>query len=240
MAASIAPVATYDPSNFPPFAVTADLVILTVRPPRFEVLLVKRATQPFRTAWALPGGFVAPEQSLLEAAKAKLVDKTGVAVDETHLEQIASFGRPDRDPRMRVVSVAWLALLANPPEPIAGTDTDEAAWVNVGDTEMGALAFDHAAILTAGIERARNRIEYTTLAAQFCGQEFTIGELRAVYETLWDTELDPANFHRKVLASDGFVSETGATSSGGRGRPARLYRRGSATTLDPPLHRPSL
>lgn len=232
--------AIYDPSDFPPFAVTADLVMLTVRPPRFEVLLVKRASEPFAGAWALPGGFVAPEQSLLAAARTKLVDKTGVAVDETHLEQIASFGQPERDPRMRVVSVAWLALLADPPEPIAGTDTDEAAWVDVADIDRQSLAFDHATILDAGIERARNRIEYTTLAAQFCGNEFTIGELRSVYETLWDTELDPANFHRKVLATDDFVTETGATSSGGRGRPARLYRRGSATNLDPPLHRPSV
>lgn len=230
--------ATYDPSDFPPFAVTTDLVMLTVRPPRFEVLLVRRAADPFAGAWALPGGFVAPDHSLLDAARAKLVDKTGVAVDETHLEQIASFGQPNRDPRMRVVSVAWLALLADPPEPIAGTDTDEAAWVDLGDIDTDALAFDHATILNAGIERARNRIEYTTLAAQFCGDEFTIGELRSVYETLWDTELDPANFHRKVVASEGFVAETGATSSGGRGRPARLYRRGPAATLDPPLHRP--
>lgn len=228
----------YDPSAFPPFAVTADLVILTVRPPSLEVLLVRRANEPFAGSWALPGGFVAPNQSLGDAARGKLVDKTGVAVDEAHLEQLASFGAPDRDPRMRVVSVAWLALLSDPPEPIAGTDTDEAAWTDVASIERGSLAFDHAAILEAGIERARNRIEYTTLAAQFCGDPFTIADLRAVYETLWATELDAANFHRKVLATEDFVVDTGETSSGGRGRPARLYRRGPATTLEPPLHRP--
>lgn len=227
----------YDPGDYPPFAVTADLVILTVRPPALEALLVRRATPPYAGAWALPGGFVEPDQSLIDAAQAKLVDKTGVAVAEAHLEQLATFGTPDRDPRMRVVSVAWLALIAEPPEPIAGIDTDEAAWVDVSTIDVGALAFDHREILDAGIERARNRIEYTTLAAHFCGDEFTIGELRAVYETLWSVSLDPANFHRKVLASPGFVDDTGSLSSGGRGRPARLYRRGSAERLDPPLHR---
>lgn len=227
----------YDPTSFPPFAVTADLVILTMRPPHVQVLLVKRGAEPFAGQWALPGGFVGPDQALGDAARSKLTDKTGVTVTEAHLEQLASFGDPDRDPRMRVVSVAWLALLADPPEPVAGTDADDATWMPLDEIDRSSLAFDHAAILHAGLERAQNRIEYTTLAAQFCGDEFTIGELRAVYETLWGTELDPANFHRKVLATDGFVEPTGNSVSVGRGRPARSYRRGSAERLDPPLHR---
>ncbi len=227
---------TYDPSAFPPFAVTADLVILTVQPPTVRALLVRRAADPFAGSWALPGGFVGPDQSLADAAHETLARKTGVSVDATHLEQLASFGRPDRDPRMRIVSVAWLALLAEPVEPVAGDDTDEAQWVDVAALDSD-LAFDHAEILAAGIERARNRIEYTTLATRFCGDEFTMAELRAVYETLWSTELDPANFHRKVLAIDGFVEPTGESTSGGRGRPARLYRRGDAVDLDPPVRR---
>jgi len=128
-------------------------------------------------------------------------------------------------------------MLADPPEPVAGTDADDAAWMPLEEVDLDQLAFDHGEILQAGLERARNRIEYTTLAAQFCGDEFTIGELRAVYESLWGVELDPANFHRKVLASDGFVEATGNSISLGRGRPARTYRRGSADHLDPPLHR---
>jgi len=227
----------YDPTSFPPFAVTADLVILTVRPPQLEVLLVRRSTAPFAGDWALPGGFVGPDQDIDDAARTKLADKTGVTINKAHLEQLASFGAPDRDPRMRIVSVAWLALLANPPEPTTGTEAEEAAWIPVNEIDHSALAFDHATILNAGIERAGNRIEYTTLATQFCGAEFTIGELRSVYETLWGTKLDPANFHRKVLASDGFVTETGKSCSTGRGRPARTYKRGPAERLNPPLHR---
>lgn len=225
----------YNPNEYPPFAVTSDLVILTVRPPAVEVLLVQRGTKPFADSWALPGGFVGPTQDLIEAAQSKLVEKTGVEIDHTHLEQLASFGAPGRDPRMRVVSVAWLALLADPPSPIAGPDAQDAAWVSLSELNSATLAFDHAEILNAGIERARNRIEYTTLAAQFCGEEFTLGELRAVYETLWGCELDPANFSRKVLATDGFVTATGLSVSAGRGRPARTYRRGPAQRLDPPL-----
>lgn len=226
---------TYDPSAFPPFAVTADVVILTVRPPQVQVLLVERDADPYGGKWALPGGFVQPGQSLLDAAQFKLQDKTGLALESTHLEQLASFGAPDRDPRMRVVSVAWLALVADPTEPVAGTESRDAAWVDVAS--HAGLAFDHDQILAAGMERARNRIEYTTLATTFCSDEFTMGELRAVYETLWGQQLDPANFNRKVLASSGFVEATGDVVAQPKGRPAKTYRRGPAETLSPPLHR---
>jgi 8-oxo-dGTP diphosphatase len=228
----------YDPAAFPPFAVTVDLVILTIRPPKLQVLLLQRAEEPFAKWWALPGGFVGPAEDLIEAAQATLQQKTGVAVEVTHLEQLASFGRPDRDPRMRVVSVAWLALLANPPEPVAGTDALDTAWVDVDDLDPKTLAFDHRNILEAGVERARNRIEYTTLATQFLSDEFTIAELRSVYETLWGSPLDPANFHRKVHASEGFVVPTGRSVSHGQGRPAKTFSAGPAKFLEPPLHRP--
>ncbi len=227
----------YDPASFPPFAVTTDLVILTVRPPQVQVLLVRREQQPFAGAWALPGGFVGPDQSLIEAAQFKLEDKTGLSLDSAHLEQLASFGEPARDPRMRVISVAWLAMVAHPDEPVAGSDAADAAWVDIATLADDELAFDHDAILGAGIERARNRIEYTTLAVTFCGDEFTMGELRAVYETLWGHALDPANFNRKVLASGGFVEPTGNVASQTKGRPAKTYRRGPAETLVPALQR---
>lgn len=227
----------YDPSEFPPFAVTADLVILTVRPPRVQVLLVQREQPPFAGQWALPGGFVGPDQSLVEAAQFKLADKTGIAVDGAHLEQLASFGDPARDPRMRIISVAWLALVAHPDEPVAGTESTDAAWKDVADLDGSDLAFDHADIIAAGLERARNRIEYTTLAPIFCADEFTMGELRAVYETLWGHALDPANFNRKVLASKDFVEPTGEVIAQAKGRPAKTYRRGRADRLTPPLQR---
>lgn len=235
----------YDPHDFPPFAVTVDLVVLTVRPPATEILLVRRGEEPERGSWSLPGGFVGPDQDLLAAAEGKLTNKTGITIDRAHLEQLETFGAPDRDPRMRVVSVTHLAMVSEPDAPA----TDEAAWHNVtalGGTAFGgtafegtALAFDHAEIVAAGLERARAKLEYTTLATSFCGAEFTIGELRSVYEAVWGVGLDPANFHRKVMATDGFVQPTGRTESVGRGRPARTYVAGGATELYPPIARTS-
>lgn len=227
----------YDPTAFPPFAVTSDLVILTVRPPQVQVLLVQREQRPFAGQWALPGGFVGADQSLVEAAQFKLADKTGIAVTGAHLEQLATFGDPQRDPRMRVISVAWLAMVAHPDDPVAGTQSSDAAWRDVAELASVDLAFDHTAIIEAGLERARNRIEYTTLAPTFCADEFTMGELRAVYESLWGQQLDPANFNRKVLASADFVEPTGNVVAQPKGRPAKTYRRGSAQRLVPPLQR---
>ena len=129
----------YDAGEFPPFAVTTDLVILTVQPPSFRVLLVERALDPYAQHWALPGGFVGPDQGLLEAARFKLADKTGVQVEQAHLEQLQSFGRPDRDPRMRVVSVAYLAMVADPPALDAGSDASQAEWMDIEAVDLDAL-----------------------------------------------------------------------------------------------------
>jgi len=223
----------YDPADFPPFAVTVDLVVLTVRPPQMEVLLVQRNDAPHKNRWALPGGFVGPSQTLLEAAQAKLGEKTGVAVDEAHLEQLGTFGDPSRDPRMRVVSVTYLAMVENPET----LTTNSAQWHPTAAVALDQLAFDHAQILSQGIERARAKLEYTTLATTFCGATFTMVELRGVYEAVWGTKLDPANFHRKVLASDNFIEPTNQTTSEGRGRPAKLYRAGGMALLYPPISR---
>ncbi len=223
----------YDPTKFPPFAVTVDLVVLTVRPPHLQVLLVRRGESPAKGSWALPGGFVGPKQDLVDAAQFKLADKTGIEVGQAHLEQLGTFGAPKRDPRMRVVSVAHLALVADPPEP----ELDSAAWHRVDALSDSSLAFDHAEILAAGVERARSKLEYTTLATSFCSPEFTIAELRSVYEAAWGSALDAANFHRKVMATDGFVEATGRTESAGRGRPARTFVAGDARELHPPIVR---
>lgn len=224
----------YDPKDFPAFAVTVDLVILTVRPPSLEVLLLKRPEAPEKGKWALPGGFVQPDQDLLDAAEFKLADKTGIVIDRAHLEQLQSFGMPNRDPRMRIVSVAYLGMVADPPKP----ELPNAEWKSVDALTSIKLAFDHRDILRAGIERARSKLEYTTLATSFCDDEFTIAQLRAVYEAAWGTKLDPANFHRKVLATEGFVEPTGNNVSSGPGRPARAYIDGSADDLHPPIVRP--
>lgn len=223
----------YSPSDFPPFAVTVDLVVLTVRSDALCALLVRRGEAPFRGKWALPGGFVQVAESVDAAAARELVEETGVS--GLHLEQLGTYGEPRRDPRMRVVSVAYLALAPDLPVPVAGTDAAAASWVPV--SEVGALAFDHALILADGVERARAKLEYTSLGAAFCGPEFTVAELRRVYEIVWGVAVDPRNFHRKVTGVEGLLEATGGTTSRDGGRPAALYRRGSAAVLYPPLVR---
>lgn len=231
----------YDPHAFPPFAVTVDLVVLTIRDDRLCVLLVRRGADPFGGRWALPGGFVKPDESLDEAAGRELQEETGVSRPLGHLEQLATYGDPDRDPRMRVVTVAYLALMPELEEPRAGTDAAEARFWPVREIRKRDLAFDHAKILNDGIDRARAKLEYTSLATAFCAREFTLGELRRVYETVWDASLDPANFRRKVLNAEGFVDPTGkfAPPSADGGRPAELYRAGAGNMLTPPLLRPA-
>ncbi|MGW6932759.1 NUDIX hydrolase [Lentzea sp. NPDC054927] len=223
----------YRPSDFPPFAVTVDLVVLTVRGDALCALLVRRGEAPFRGRWALPGGFVQVDEAVDAAALRELREETGVG--GLHLEQLGTYGEPRRDPRMRVVSVAYLALAPDLPVPVAGTDAAEASWVPVG--EVGPLAFDHARILGDGVERARAKLEYTALGTEFCPGEFTVAELRRVYEIVWGVSLDPRNFHRKVTGVEGLLEATGGTTSRDGGRPAALFRRGSVGVLYPPLVR---
>ncbi|MGL5819674.1 MAG: NUDIX hydrolase [Phycicoccus sp.] len=220
----------------PPFAVTVDLVVLTIRDDGLQVLLVERGEQPFAGAKALPGGFVRADEDLADAAHRELAEETGVGAG-VHLEQLATYGAPHRDPRMRTVSVAWLALAPHLAEPVAGSDAASAAFVPVDTVDNAALAFDHARILDDGLERARSKIEYSPLATAFCEEEFTVAQLRAVYEIVWGYRLDPRNFHRKVTRTPGLLVATSRTSTVDGGRPARLYRRGTLDVLSPPLTR---
>ncbi|MFC9796503.1 NUDIX domain-containing protein [Streptomyces sp. NPDC127584] len=275
----------YDPSAFPPFAVTVDLVVLTVRRHALCTLVVRRGEAPYKGRWALPGGFVREDEDLGGAAARELVEETGLCAHDpaapppvpsngAHLEQLATYGAPDRDPRMRVVSVAHLALAPDLPAPRAGGDANSARWAPVeellgeellagtvdasaavrgadgeasgdagGDEKEGgpvALAFDHARILADGVERARSKIEYSSLATAFCPPEFTVGELRRVYEAVWGVALDPRNFHRKVTGTPGFLVPAGGTTTRQGGRPAQLFRAGGATLLNPPMLRPEV
>lgn len=225
-------------SGFPAFAVTVDLVILTVGGEGLEALVIERGEEPFLGELALPGGFVLEDETLGAAASRELAEETGLRV--SHLEQLASYGDPDRDPRKRVVTVAYLAMMPDPPAPTAGTDAATASWVPVRSLARKHLAFDHHKILRDGVERARAKLEYTTLARAFCPREFTIAELRRIYEAIWGEELDPRNFSRKVLSTEGFIVPTDATTTRGGGRPARVYRAGPATELSLPLRRPQI
>ena len=217
---------------------SVDLVLLTIRDGALQVLLIRRGIPPYQGQWALPGGFVLPGEDLGEAAARELREETGLDPQAGHLEQLATYGRPDRDPRGRVVTVAYLALLPDLPAPVAGSDAAGAAWRPYQEVADGGLAFDHDRILGDGIERARAKLEYTPLATAFCAPEFTIADLRGVYETVWRTTIDARNFHRKVTGAEGFVEPTGGTTVRDRGRPAQLFRRGPATLLHPPLLRP--
>lgn len=230
----------YDKYAFEPFAVTVDLAVFTVRAGRLHVLLVERGQDPYAGRWALPGGFVLPEESAETAAGRELAEETGIAdAAGLHLEQLRTYSEPDRDPRMRVVSVAFAALVPDPPEVRGGSDAARAEWLPQGT--QGPLAFDHDRILADAHDRVCAKFEYTGLATAFCPPQFTLGELRQVYETVWDAELDPANFRRKALGTSGFVEAIpgAARLTGGRGKPAALYRAGPATSLHPPLLRPS-
>jgi 8-oxo-dGTP diphosphatase len=220
-------------------AVTVDLVVLTVRHDELTVLAVRRGVPPHQGRWALPGGFVAADEDLPDAAERELGEETGMAAGGAHLEQLATYGAPRRDPRGRVVTVAYLALLPRLGSPSAGSDAADAAWVPVATLldSPRRLAFDHHRILTDGLERARAKLEYSPLATAFCGERFTIAELRRIYEVVWGTPLDPRNFHRKVTGTPDFVVATGETTTRHGGRPAQLYRRGSAVLLHPAMLR---
>ncbi|GAA1306789.1 NUDIX hydrolase [Pseudonocardia xinjiangensis] len=217
------------------FAVAVDLVVLTVRDDRLCVLLTQRSAPPFPGEPALPGGFVRQREDLLDAATRELVEDTGLTVGRHHLEQLGSYAAPDRDPRGRVLTVGHLALLPGLAGEESGSGTAIGTWHPVG--EVGHLAFDHARILADGVERARSKLEYTTLAASFCPPEFTVSQLRRVYEAVWGTTIDPRNFQRKVTSTPDFLLPTGEKVRTGRGRPGQLFQRGKATALHPPMLR---
>lgn len=218
--------------SVPRIGVSVDLVILTIRGDQLSTLVWRRDSEPYADMVALPGGFVRLDEDLPEAAARVLAERAGLPGTAAHLEQLRTYGYPDRDPTRRAVSVAYLALAPDLPPP----DQPQMSWQPV--SALTQMAFDHERILRDGIERARSKLEYTSLAAAFCRDEFTVAELRHVYEIVWGTGLDPRNFHRKVTGAERFLVETGSVSSSGGGRPAQLYRRGTAVLLHPPMLRP--
>ncbi len=221
-------------------AVAVDVALLTVRDQRLHLLLVEPDDPVLAGLLALPGRRVRDDEGLDDAAHRALGELAGLQAPDAHLEQLRTYGEVSRDPRARVVSVAYLALTptarAAPTHPGAGF-LDVAALDAPGAPR---LAYDHGRIVPDAIERARAKLEYTALATAFVTEPFTLAELRGVYEAVWGVALDPANFRRKVMGAAGFVLPVSGTAPPGRGggRPARRYRRGPAQRLHPPMLRP--
>ena len=232
--------AGYDARSFPAFAVTVDVVILTMAAGVLHVVLVRRGEPPFKGRWAIPGGFKRPTETLDEAAARELSEETGVEAASL-IRQFGAYGDPGRDPRMNVVTVTYLAMLRDIGPLVAGTDAAAAALVPVADVLAGRLelAFDHGRIAADALDRLGVELEVSGIATAFVGETFTLAELRSTYEAVWDVRIDPANFRRSVATNDGWVIPTGdrARASRSGGRPAELFRAGRAWDQGGPIRR---
>lgn len=231
----------YDPTRYPAFAVTVDVAPFTMVNDELNLLLVKRAGEPFAGHWALPGGFKLPNETLDKAAHRELREET--AVDGSALlRQFGAYGDPGRDPRMNVVTVAYLAVVRDMVGVAAGSDAAEAALHPVHKVLDGRLplAFDHRRIVHDAVERIAHDLETTGLATAFVGPTFTLTELREVFEAVWQVRLDGANFRRKLAADDGWLLPTGQRVAPGSegGKPAELFRAGTAWKSGGPMRRP--
>jgi len=198
--------------------VTVDIVLFTIRDRRLHVLLIRRLAKPFVNRYALPGGFVHEDESLETAAVRELREETGVS--KVYLEQLYTFGDVKRDPRGRVVTVAYYALASNQHTLQSGTDAADAAWFPVA--ELPPLAFDHRAIVEYAHTRLRNKLDYTTVGFELLPEKFTLSELQGVYQAILGTDLDKRNFRRKI-AQQGIVKPLKEWQATGR-KPAQLYR----------------
>jgi 8-oxo-dGTP diphosphatase len=209
---------TYRPADFPRPSVTVDLVVMSVVDAELRVLLVRRGGHPFKGAWALPGGFVRVKdtredqgEDLEAAAVRELEEETGLQSKDVYLEQLGAFGRPGRDPRMRVITVAYYALVRPDLVPLvrAGGDAAATGWLAVGKLRPATLAFDHHDIVRAAVSRLAERIETTGVAANLVPATFTIAELRHVYGIVSGQPQDGGNFRRRFsrVLEDGLVEQ---------------------------------
>ncbi len=204
--------------KYPRPSVTVDVVIVTLRDNELHVLLIKRDTDPYRGTWALPGGFVNLDEALDAAARRKLEEETGVS--HVYLEQLYTFGELDRDPRGRVISVAYIALVPTPLAVHGGSDAGDAQWWSI--KSMPSLAFDHSEIVDYALTRLRYKIEYSAVGFRLMPPEFTLSELQKAYEVVLGEPLDKRNFRRRIMEAE--VIEPLDEVRSGEGRPARLYR----------------
>lgn len=201
-----------------PIRVTVDIVVFTVHDQALRVLLVERGIEPFLGLFALPGGFVLAGETLEQAAFRELREETGTA--EVYLEQLYTFGDPGRDPRGRVVTVAYYALVPSGRSPLlAGTDAASAAWFTVA--ELPKLAFDHAGILDYAVNRLRGKLEYSNVGYELLPEKFTLTALQVLHEAILGRKLDKRNFRRKVLGM-GLLKPLKEKLATGR-KPAELY-----------------
>jgi len=206
--------------EYPHPAVTTDVVIFSIRDNQLKLLLIKRAGVPYKGKWALPGGFVQQDESLDEGARRELQEETGLK--GVFLEQLYTFGDPERDPRERVITVAYYALISSEQISLcAATDAEAVGWFALD--ELPTLAFDHMDIVSKAHERLAAKLDYSTIAFQFMAHEFTLTELQNVYEIILQEEIDKRNFRKWVLAMEK-IEENGDVRREGAHRPAKLYR----------------
>jgi len=206
--------------TYPHPAVTTDIVIFTIRDKQLKLLLIKRGGEPFKGKWALPGGFIKLDEDLESGARRELAEETGIS--GVYLEQLYTYGAVDRDPRERVITVAYYALIASDKIQIqAATDAEDVDWFSMD--ELPKLAFDHKKIVEMAHQRLVAKLDYSNIAFQFMPNSFTLSELQEVYEIILREEMDRRNFRKWMLALDQ-IKETGEERRAGAHRPAKLYR----------------
>lgn len=205
--------------EYPHPALTTDIVVFQIEDRMLKVLLIKRGQDPHKGKWALPGGFMDIDEGLDACAKRELEEETGLS--GMYLEQLYTFGAPQRDPRERIVSVAYFAVLRGTAHAQAASDAAEAKWFDL--SRLPRLAFDHRTIVNMAYERLVAKLHYSTIALQFLAPKFSLGEIQIVYETILNDNLDKRNFRKGWLSKD-CLEETADVRKEGNHRPAKLYR----------------
>jgi 8-oxo-dGTP diphosphatase len=226
-------------SELPFVYLCADVAAFSMRPDDgLAVLLIRRGEAPYKGRWALPGGFVDEGEDVEKAARRELTEETGLRVGKRPLRHLGAYAAPRRDPRHRTVSMSYWAVVDPEAEATAGDDAADVRWWPVEEVLASKrLAFDHATILADATDALGRAMETTTIATSFLPEEFTVAELRLVYEAVWGRLLDAGNFQRKVLKVPGFLVDSGWRTAGGRGRPATLYTAGEGGEIWPPMSR---
>lgn len=227
-------------NEFAPAAMSVNVAIFAICDDQFSILLNERDQGPFRFQWELPSSFVLPDESLFEAAS-RVLGQHATEADTTLLQQLGAYATPRRDPRMRSITVAYTSVLSGIDNSPVDSTVASSEFVPITEVLSGSknLAFDHGRITTDSIARIRLEIGSTTLAAKFCPPEFTIAQLRNVYEKIWETAIEAGNFQRKTQQVPNFLVPLAkkAPNVSGAGRPPKLFTSGAPVEIYPPLKR---